>query len=121
MKGQDTAKTKTPETEVEPEVEPTTEPSGAEHESIVAAVREVLAEMSITKDPEAETPAIDTKPLTAREEEARTESIVTAAIAKFKEELGIGKETVTEKAAEVTPAIKKTFHAVVSKLLWDKE
>jgi hypothetical protein len=70
--------------------------------------------------PEGEPAPDDSKPMTAREEEARTHNIVAEAIKAFKEEFaGEDKDKPDKKEPESVPGKKATRW--IEKVLWGKE
>ena len=104
-----------PETESPSEQEPETKTE--DKTSLREEIKAVLEEMG-TKKPEPE----EGKPVTSREEEQRTYSIVREAIETFKEELGIGKEPEKKeekKETETVPASNPVRW--IERKLWGKE
>lgn len=111
-----------PETEGEPKTEPDAkvEPTGDElTEKITTIVKDVLAGALTGKETSTEVETETSKPLTAREEEARTHNIVSEAIKAFKDEFAGEKKEPEKKEPETQPGTKPGRW--IETVLWGKE
>lgn len=120
------AKTKpAPESEAEAKTEvESTDEKPVTKSDVVEIVKEAVAGLipgkETTTTTETETEVETGKPMTAREEEARTHNIVAEAIKVFKEEvLGTGEKAETKKETETQPGAKTTRW--IERVLWGKE
>ena len=111
-----------PAADVEPEAETkeTVEiTDDALTEKIKAVVESMLPGGETTETTTTETETETSKPLTAREEEARTHNIVSEAIKAFKDEFAGEKKEPEKKEPETQPGTKATRW--VERVLWGKE
>jgi hypothetical protein len=111
-----------PAADVEPEAETkeTVEiTDDALTEKIKAVVESMLPGGETTETTTTETETETSKPLTAREEEARTHNIVSEAIKAFKDEFAGEKKEPEKKEPETQPGKKATRW--VESFLWGKE
>ena len=106
-----------PETEPETTATDSTEKGG---DDLRSTIREVLSEMLPKGEAKTEPKGDGDKPMTAREEEARTLNIVQEAIKAFKDEIVEKPESKSEKKeAETIPGSAPVRW--IEKVLWGKE